>query len=433
MSTVTIGVIGLIALFVLLAIGMPVGMTMFLIGFFGYAYLLHMKGAMGILQTTFYTTGSNYNFTVIPLFTLMGQFIFHAGVSGRLYETGHKWLGQLPGGLAVATVGACGAFAAICGSSTATAATFTTVSLPEMRKYNYSPDLATGCIVAGGTLGILIPPSSGFIVYGIITEQSIGKLFAAGFVPGIVLMLCYMSAVIIQAKRKPELAPPSPRYTIAEKLRSTVGALPVLILFIIVIGGIFFGWFTANEGAAVGAFGGLICMILNRKMNWKTVVDSLKDAMSTTAMIMFIMIGAMVFGNFLALSRIPSNLATFVAGLDVNRYIVLACILFMYAVLGCLMDSMAMILLTVPIFFPVIKMLGFDTIWYGVLMVMVMEMGLITPPVGMNLFVVKGIAGDVSMMSIIRGVIPHVAAIIIALVIMVAFPQLSLFLPGILY
>jgi tripartite ATP-independent transporter DctM subunit len=428
-----VGFIGIIVLIVLLFIGMNVGMTMFVVGFFGYAYLFNLQGAFGVLKTVFYTQASNYSLTVIPLFTLMGQFVFHAGVSGALYRSCRAWLNRLPGGLSVATIGACALFSAICGSSTATAATFTTVSYPEMRKYNYDPGLACGSIVAGGTLGILIPPSSGFILYGIIAEQSIGKLFAAGILPGVILMLCYMGAVIVMAMRHPNWAPRPQAVTMAERFASLVGALPIILIFVIVMGGIFGGVFTANEGAAIGAVAGFACLLFSGRMSWKTLTESLRDTLITTAMIFFIIIGAYVFGYFLALSRIPSNLASWVSDLDVSRYVVLVIILIMYAILGCLMDSLAMILLTVPIFFPVILDLGFDPIWYGVLMVMVMEMGLITPPVGMNIYIVKGLAGDVSMGMVMKGVIPHVIAICVALAIMLAFPDIALTLPRLFY
>jgi tripartite ATP-independent transporter DctM subunit len=433
MSAMTVGAIGIVLLIVLLFMGVPVGMTMFVVGFFGYVYLLNFNGALGVLKTVFYSQASNYNFTVIPLFVLMGQFIYYAGVSSKLYDTCSAWLGRLPGGLAVATIGACSCFAAICGSSTATAATFSTVSLPEMKKANYNPGLACGCIVAGGTLGILIPPSTGFILYGIITEQSIGKLFAAGILPGIILMLCYMSVVIVSSTMHPDWAPLTAKIKLKQKLKSLVGASPVILLFIVVIGGIFAGIFTPNEGGAIGAFGGFVCLVLSRRLSIKTLYLSLRDSIITTGMIMFIIIGAYVFGYFLALTRIPSNLASWVGTLEVSRYVVLVIILIVYVILGCLMDSLAMILLTVPIFFPVIISLGFNPIWYGVLMVMVQEMGLITPPVGMNIFIVKGMAGDVPIGTIYKGVIPHIIAMVAALAIMVVFPQLSLWIPGILY
>ncbi len=434
MDPILVGLIGIFLLLVLLFMGMQVGMTMLIVGFLGFAYIVNIQGAMGILKTIFYTTGGSYTLTVIPLFVLMGQFAFYSGLSKQLYNACYKWLGFLPGGLGVATVGACSFFAAICGSSTATAATFGSVAIPEMKKYKYDDGLATGAVVAGGTLGILIPPSVGFIVYGIITEQSIGRLFAAGIIPGIFLCLCYMGVVVIQCIKKPELGPPSEHFTWTEKFKALLNVLPVLILFIVVIGGIFIGLFTANEGAAVGAFGSFLYLVWRRQASMKNIMKSLMDTIRTTAMIFLIVIGAYVFGFFLAVSKIPMSLADTISGLDVNKYVILILILILYVFMGALMDSLSMILLTVPIFFPVIMALGFDPIWFGVLMVLMQEMGQITPPVGMNIFVVKGIVGDsVKMSTIIRGVLPHVFAIIVVIFIMVIFPQIPLLLPNLLY
>lgn len=434
MDPLIVGLLGIVILIGLLFLGLHIGMTMLIVGFFGFAYIVNWDGAMGMLKSVLYTTGSNFSLTVIPLFVLMGQFAYYSGLSKKLYSTSHKWLGHLPGGLAVATIGACGFFASICGSSTATAATFGTVTLPEMKKYGYDDRLSTGAIVSGGTLGILIPPSVGFILYGIITKQSIGRLFAAGFLPGFILALCFMTAVMIQVKRRPELAPSCEKFTFKERLLSVKDILPVLVLFIFVIGGMFGGLFTANEAAAVGAFGAFLNLIWNRMATMANITKALSDTVKTTSMIFLIMIGAYVFGYFLAVSKIPITLAAFISGLAVNRYIILVCILILYALLGCIMDSLAMVLLTVPIFFPVITGLGLDPIWYGVLMVMVMEMGLITPPVGMNIYVIKGVAGDsVNMGSIIKGAVPHVIAMIVAIAIIFLFPQIALFLPNLLY
>ncbi|MGI5900885.1 MAG: TRAP transporter large permease [Desulfitobacteriia bacterium] len=435
MDPTVIGLIGIIVLLILLFMGMPVGMTMMIVGFFGFAAVVDYKAAMGVFKTIFYTTGSGYTLTVIPLFVLMGQFAYYSGLSRQLYDTSHKWLGHLPGGLSVATVGAAAFFSAICGSSTATAATFATVSLPEMKKYNYDDSLATGSIVAGGTLGILIPPSVGFILYGVITGQSIGKLFAAGLLPGLLLALCYMSAIVIQAARNPKLGPPAAKVPWKERFRSLIEVLPVVFLFVFVIGGIFAGLFTANEGAAIGAFGAFLYLIYRRRASIENILKSLADTIQTTAMIFLIIIGAYVFGYFLAVTRIPMNLADAIASLDVSRYIIVILILLLYVGLGCLMDALAMVLLTVPIFYPVVvTTLGFDPIWFGVIMVMVMEMGMITPPVGMNIYIVKGVAGDsLGIGSIFKGALPHVLAIVAASAILLIFPQIALILPNLLY
>ncbi len=434
MDPILIGIIGIICLIILLFMGTEVGMSMLVVGFFGFAAVVNFKGAMGILKTVFYSTGTNYTLTVIPLFVLMGQFAFHSGLSKQLYNACYKQLGRLPGGLGVATVGACAFFSAICGSSTATAATFGSVALPEMKRYGYDPGISTGAVVAGGTLGILIPPSVGFIVYGVIAEQSIGKLFAAGILPGVVLCLCYMSVIIIQCIYNPKLGPKSERFAFSEICKSIISIIPVFVLFLVVIGGIFLGIFTANEGSAVGAFCSLLYMIWRRSATLENITKSLTDTAKTTAMIFLIIIGANTFGYFLATTQIPMTLAAAISDMNVNRYLILATILILYVFMGMLMDSLSMIMLTVPIFLPVIHVLEFNPIWFGVLMVLMQEMGQISPPVGMNIFVIKGIVGrSIPTSKIFKGVIPHVIALIAAIIIMIIFPQIPMFLPDLLY
>ncbi|MDR3294299.1 MAG: TRAP transporter large permease [Clostridiales Family XIII bacterium] len=434
MNPIAVGIIGMVILIALLFMGLHVGITMMLIGFFGYAYIVHTQGAIGMLKGVLYSTGSNYSLSVIPMFVLMGHFAYYSGLSKELYNVAYKWLGRLPGGLAVATIGACGFFAAICGSSTATAATFGTVTLPEMKRYKYHNSLATGSIAAGGTLGILIPPSVGFILYGIISGQSIGRLFAAGFLPGFLLAFCFITVIIFQVKRNPALAPEIEKSSFREKMIALGGVVPVLVIFIFVIGGMFGGLFTANEASAVGAIGAFIYLIIKKQASFENIKKALEATVKTTAMIFLILIGAYAFGYFLAITTIPTALASFISGLDVNRYVILIAILIFYALLGCIMDSLAMVLLTVPIFFPVISGLGFDPIWYGVLMVMVMEMGLITPPVGMNLYIIKGVAGDeIGIKEIIQGAFPHVIAMMVAVIIVVIFPIIALALPNLFY
>jgi len=433
MDPIVVGAIGIIALVVLMLLGMHIGITMCVVGFLGFAYLVGFPAALGLLKTVPFATASNFALTVIPLFVLMGQFAFYSGLSRDLYDFSYKWLGHLPGGLSIATIGACAGFAAICGSSPATAATMGTVALPEMKKYNYSQSLSTGSIAAGGTLGILIPPSVGFILYGVIAEESIGKLFTAGIIPGLMLALFYSLAVYLVVRRKPELGPPGPNTSFGEKIKSLKGVWGVIALFLVVIGGMFAGIFTANEAAAVGAFGAMLFMASRGKMNRETVYKALVETGRTTAMIFIILIGAFVFGYFLAVTKIPMTLADFVSALAVSRYVILAFILVVYIFLGCIMDSLAMVLLTVPIFLPVVKSLGFDPIWFGVIMVMVMEQGLITPPVGLNVYVISGVAKDVPLDVIFRGIYPFWFAIIVAIIVLTAFPQLALFLPQLMY
>ncbi|NLO97762.1 MAG: TRAP transporter large permease [Peptococcaceae bacterium] len=433
MSFLSIAIIGIIVLVILLFLGMNIGITMMAVGFFGALYIRGFDSALGLLKTIPFAQASSYSLAVIPLFILMGQFAFHSGLSSDLFDAADKWLSRLKGGLAMATIAACAGFSAICGSTAATAATMGVVALPEMRKYGYSNRLATGSIAAGGTLGILIPPSTGFIIYGIIAEQSIGRLFAAGIFPGIVLTICYIISVAVLVRVNPNIAPGTKKYPFKEMLYSLKGVIGIAILFIAVIGGMFANIFTANEAAGVGATLTLIMMILKRQFTWAKFIDCLRSTVKTAGMIFLILIGAYVFGAFLALTQLPMTLANFVTGLDVNPYVVLAVILVLYAILGCIMDSLAMVMLTVPIFLPIITALGFDPIWYGVLMIMVMEMGLITPPVGMNVYIVAGVAKDVPLVEIFKGVAPMVLGMFIAVIIVAAFPQISLWLPNLLF
>lgn len=428
----TVAVLGIVILVVLLMMGMNIGVAMMAVGFFGMWFVRNFSAALGVLKTVPFAQATVYSFAVIPLFVLMGQFAFHSGLSTDLFDFANKWLGGKKGGLAMATVAACAGFSAICGSTAATAATMGVVALPEMRKAGYKDSLSTGSIAAGGTLGILIPPSTGFIIYGIVASQSIGALFAAGVLPGLLLALCYIISIGIQVRVQPDLAPPTQEYTWKEKLVALKGGLGMLIIFAVVIGGMFSKIFTANEAAAVGAILGLVFLIVKRKFTWKTFVLCLRDTVKTTAMVLLILISAYVFGSFLAITQLPMTLASFVEGLAVSRYVILLVIVLIYIVLGCLMDSLAMVMLTVPIFLPIIQSLGFNEIWYGVLMIMVMEMGLITPPVGMNVYIVAGVAKDVPLVNIFKGVAPMVAGMAVAILIVAIFPQISLFLPTVL-
>jgi tripartite ATP-independent transporter DctM subunit len=432
MDAVTISVIAVIVMVVLLVMGMNIGICMMTVGFFGFWYVVGLSPALSLFKGIPFTQATNYSFTVIPLFILMGQFCFYSGMSAGLYDLAQKWLGGLKGGLAMATVAACAGFSAICGSTAATAATMGVVALPEMRKNGYSDSLSCGSIAAGGTLGILIPPSTGFIIYGIVAGESIGALFAAGIIPGVILALCYILSISIMVLVKPKLAPGRVRYTLMEKLISLKGGVSMIVLFLIVIGGIFSGWFTANEAAAIGAMIAFLYLIVTRKFTLQILIACLRDTVKTSGMIFLILIGAYIFGAFLTVTKMPARLAEFVTGLDVNRYVILLIILIIYAVMGCLMDSLAMVMLTVPIFLPIMLELGFDSVWYGVIMIMVMEMGLITPPVGMNVYIVAGVAKDVPLQKIFLGVAPMVVGMCVAVFIVCAFPGIALWLPGLL-
>lgn len=433
MNLSTIGIIGIIVLIVLLYSKMPVGFAMGFLGLIGFSYVVSFDAGLNLLARDVWDVFSSYNLTVIPLFVFMGQIAFHAGISRRLYDSAYVLLGHRRGGLAMTTVGACAAFSAICGSTNATAATMATVALPEMKRYGYDMGLATGTVAAAGSLGILIPPSVIFIVYGILTEQSIGKLFAAGILPGILLCFLFLLTIHLRVLKNPSLAPPGPKSNIREKFRSFAGILETMILFALVMGGIFFGLFTPTEAAAIGAFMTLLIAIIRRQLYWKGFIQSLADTTKISCMIMVIVTGAVIFGHFMAITRIPYILADYVSSLPLPPHAIIGVIILVYLVGGCFMDALAMIMLTIPIFFPVVQKLGFDPIWFGVVIVLITEMGVITPPVGINVYVVFGVARDVPLEKIFRGVFPMLIALFVCNLLLILFPQIALWLPGLMH
>lgn len=430
MTNFDIGIIGIIVLFITLFSGMPIGIGMGLVGFVGVLYLTGFDSALGLLRTVPYRTFASYDLSIIPLFILMGQLCFYAGLSKDLYRTVYTWTGGIRGGLAMATVGACAGFAAVSGSSVATAATMGTVALPEMKRYKYDDSLATGAVAAGGTIGILIPPSITLVLYGVITEQSIGKLLLAGFIPGILQAAFYMILIYILCKRNEKLGPAGPSTSLVQKILSLRGTWIVIVLFLIVIGGIYLGIFSPTEAAGVGAFGAFFLSLATRRLNWSNFKESVVTTGTTAGMILLIITGAMVLGYFLAITRVPFILAEAIGKLAVSPYLVLACVLVIYIFLGCIMDALAMMLIATPIFYPVVLSAGFDPIVFGVLVTRVVEIGMITPPVGMNVFVIKGIAKDVPMYTIFRGIVPFLIADFFHVALIVAVPRLSLFLPS---
>ena len=432
MSPVEIGIIGSGVLVALLFAGVPVGIAMAAVGFFGGAWVMGFDWALSLLKVEPYATFSSYGLIVIPLFILMGNFAFHSRMSADLYGAARSWFGRVRGGLAMSTVAACAAFGAVCGSSTATAATMGKIALPEMKKHGYDDGLATSTVAAGGTLGILIPPSVIMIIYGVLTENSIGRLFLAGFIPGILQALFYIAVVVGICMLFKDRAPGSEPVPILAKLKSLLYAFPVLVLFILVIGGIYLGWFTPIEAAGIGAFGAFLIALIRRSLTWAAFKDSLTDTVQTSAMIFIIMLGATIFGRFLAVTQVPDALGDALLAMDVNRYWILAIIIFMYVVLGMFMDSMAMILVTLPIFYPVTQKLGFDPIWFGIIVVRVAEIGLISPPVGMNLYVIQGMADNVPMSKLFRGIMPFIGADVVHVAVLVAFPVLATFLPDLM-
>jgi len=432
-GTIEAGLIGLGFLVVLLLLGTPVGFAMAFVGFIGMAYLKGLPPALNVMGSTYFVNLGYYLFAVIPFFLLMGLLLASAGVGRDLYNTTYAWVGHQPGGLSMATVAACGGFAAICGDSLPTGVTMGTVALPEMKRFNYDDSLATGCVAAGGTLGILIPPSIGFILYAIITEESIGKLFIAGIIPGILLMSLFMLTIYVRCRLNPKLGPPGPRTTFKEKIISLKGTWVMIALFLLVIGGLYSGIFTPTEAGAIGAFAALIIGLAWRRFTRKSVITSFLDSGATSSMLFIILGGVFIMGYFLAVSRVPLVVSDFVAGLHVSRYLILVLILFIYVILGMLMNIGPIILLTLPIFFPTVVALGFDPIWFGVIMVIMMEMGQITPPIGMNVFAIAGVARDVPMWTIFKGIFPFVIMQALMIAILIVFPQIATWLPSLMW
>ena len=430
MSPVTIGIAGIALLLILFLLRMPVAFAMAFVGLVGFAYLADPGPALSLLAQDIFGQFSSYPLSVIPMFILMGTFAFASGISEKLYDTSYVWVGQLRGGLTMATVLACAGFAAICGSTAATAATMGKIALPEMKKHNYDDTLATGTVAASGTLGILIPPSTILIVYGILTEESIGKLFIAGVLPGILLSLAFVATVAFLCMRNPDIGPPGISTGLKEKLRAITGIIPAMILFLLAIGGLFLGWFSPTQAGAIGAGGALLIGLIRRKLSWRIFFEAGKEALRTACMVIVIITGAVIFGHFMAVSTIPFMLADWLGGLAIPPIAVMSVIIFIYFIGGFFMDSMALVVVTIPIFFPIVMELGFDPIWFGVIIVLVAEMGVITPPVGVNVFVIKGIAPDIPLETIFKGILPFLAALIIVTVILIIFPGIATFLPS---
>ena len=429
MSASAIGLSGLAVMFVLLALRVPVAFAMFGVGFAGIWLLNGWNAAWSLLASEAFTLGSSPELVVIPLFILMGNVASHSGMSRKLYDAAYAVIGSVRGGLASATVIGCGGFAALSGSSVASALTMGKVALGEMDRFDYDKRLSTGVVAAGGTLGILIPPSTGFVIYAILTEQSIGRLFLAGVLPGILLTLLFILAITVLCWWKPGYGPAGPTTSSAEKLRALAGAGPIVGVIALTIGGMYAGLFSPTEAAAVGAAVIIALAFLGRKLTLPTLWASARDAVVTTATVMLILIAAHMINPFMALSNIPGAVGAFLAGLDLGVTGTLVVILALYLVLGCFLEGFAMLVLTLPIFFPVIQTLGIDPIWFGVLVVLTLEMGLISPPVGINVFIVKSVAPDTDLGQIFRGVLPFWLMMILCVAILIAFPQISLILP----
>jgi tripartite ATP-independent transporter DctM subunit len=438
MSPTLIGIIGIGIMIFLFMTKMPVAFVMAIVGFVGFSTMITPSAGLVLLSRNVYEVFGSYDLTTIPLFILMGQLGFNSGISKRLYEAGYKFMGSTRGGLAMATVSACTAFGAVCGSSPATAATMATVGLPEMKRYNYDDELATGSVASGGGIGMIMPPSVVLIIYGILTEQSIGALFVAGIFPALLVTVLFIVAIYIRCKNHPEQGPPGKRFSWGEKIKALLGLGETLAVFILVIGGIFIGLFTPTEAAAIGAFGMLIIAMARRQISWAGFVKSLLETLRTSCMVLMLIAGAVIFGKFLAVTRIPFDIAGWVSELQMSPFLVMGVVVMIYFIGGCFMDALAFVTLTVPIFFPVVMELGYDPIWFGIIIVMVTEMGVMTPPVGINVYVVYGVAKNVleqeiPLEKIFKGIIPFLLAVIVGIILLMIFPNIILFLPNLMY
>lgn len=431
MTPVAAGIAGSFLLLILLFLGMPIAFVMMFVGFLGISYLASVHAALPVVAKTVYATAAYYPYTIIPLFVLMGAFAGGAGITAKLYGSFDRWFRKLPGGLGIATIAACAFFAALSGSSVAAAAAMGTIAVPEMKRFKYDPALAVGVVAAGGTLSFLIPPSLGFVVYGMLTEQSIGKLLVSGILPGLLLALAFVAVIVVKVKLNPVLAPATPGGVAwKEKFRALGGVWETLLVFLIVMGGIYLGFVNPTEAGAIGTTALFVIVISKLKLTWKSLSAALLEATRISVLVLFLVAGANVFSYFLALSTIPASVSTWMAGLKISPYAVLAILVFIYVLLGCFLDAISMMVLTMPVIFPVIKTLGFDPIWFGVVCVIMMEAGLITPPVGLNVYTLAGVVKEVPMETIFRGSIPFLFAMIGVVILVTVFPGIALYLPS---
>jgi tripartite ATP-independent transporter DctM subunit len=434
-SPEVLGILGFVAMFVLLALGIHVGISMAVTGFFGCVLMLGFSRSLSQLVATPYFTVADYSFIVLPMFIMMGELAFQGGIGVLLYKVASKWLGRLPGGLAMATVAANALFGAISGSTLAATATFGKLAVPEMIRYNYDKKLATGVVASAGTLAVMIPPSGTMVIYCIMTEVSLGKLMMAGFVPGIIIAIVYMILIYFRVRFNPSLGPPiAEKPTWQERISSIRWLIPLMVIVIVMLGGIYIGIFSPVEAGAVGAFTVLIVVLARRSLSFSQFKNAIINTTLTTGMICLVLMGAMVFGKFLMLTNLPTHLLNWVSGLQIPPMGVLVVILVIYIILGCILDVPSMLVITLPIFFPLLAGLGFDGVWLGILVILEVEMGVITPPIGMNVFVLKSVVGDeVSIGDIFRGIVPFFYMDLLVMVILVAFPVLSLWLPSMMF
>jgi len=430
MNPVTLVIVLTIVMVILFLLRMPIGFAMALVGIIGFSALRGLGPGLSIVTRDLFDVFSSYSYTAITMFILMGTLAFYTGISRRLYDAGYTMFGRLPGGLAISTIAACAMFSAICGSTNATAAAMGRVSLPEMKRYKYDDALATGCVAAAGSLGILIPPSTIFLVYGIMTENSIGKLFISGVIPGIILATLFAGTVLIITIRNPKLAPPGGPTTWKEKVQGMTGIIEALVLFLLVILGIFLGWFSPTYAAAAGTAGVIVIGLVRRQLTWQGFLNGVRDAIRINCFIMVIVAGAFVFGHFLTVTNIPTMLVNWVEAMHMNKYLVLIAVIAIYYVISMFMDELALIVLTIPIFYPLILSVGWDPIWFGVIMVVLVEMGVIAPPVGINVFVIYGVAEGVPITTIYKGIFPFLACMFVLAALLMVFPALATWLPS---
>jgi C4-dicarboxylate transporter DctM subunit len=429
MNSPMVGLYGtFIMLAVMLLLKIPVGFTMAICGFLGIMFVVSAKAALNLVGADLWNTFSSYGLTVIPMFVFMGEICFYSQVNERIYNAAYKWLGHVRGGLAITTVWACAGFAAICGSNTATAATMTAVALPEMKKYNYHPALSTGSIAAGSTLGVVIPPSIVLVVYGLYTGQSIGKLYFGSFLPGVILAAIMALTVSAMCLKHPDWGPRGPRTSWREKISALPGAIDMVILFLTIMVSLSVGVFTPSEAGAAGSVVAIIIALIRRKLTWKGFIGSIVDTLRISCMIMMIVAGAVIFGRFLAVTRLPYEAANWIASLPVPNWVILWAMLIIYIIGGCVMDALAFLLITLPIFFPLAQQMGLDPIWFGCLLCVVTTMGAVTPPVGISAYIVAGMAKDIPLATVFKGVIWFLPSYIICMIIMEVFPQVVLFL-----
>jgi C4-dicarboxylate transporter DctM subunit len=425
MTLTTVGLLGILGLLLLIFVRIPVAFSMAGIGVLGFSYLVSPSAAIAMLSMDIFETLSSYNLTVIPMFVFMGSIAFRIGITASLFDASYSVFGRIRGSLAMASVIACAGFSAICGSTNATAAAMGAVALPQMKRYKYDNALATGCVASAGTLGILIPPSALLIIYGIIAEQSIGSLFLAGIIPGVLLAFLFVITILLLCSMNPALAPAGSPTSLSNKVRAIFSVVEIPVIFLLIIGGLSTGWFSPTQAGGAGSASLIILGLLKKKLTWKHFVEAGNDTLLISCMVVFIVMGAIVFNHFIAVTKIPFLLADWINNLSFPPAIVMGLIVLVHLIGGCFMDGFALILLTVPILLPLVEGLGYDLIWFGIMIVLIVEMGAITPPVGVNVYVIKGISADVPLETIFRGIFPFLVALVLEVGLLICFPQLT--------